>query len=71
MEEFMFLGLRMMKGISPQEFEEKFHQDFGTIYGRAVEKLKMQGLLEEEGGRIRLTERGIDVSNQVLVEFLL
>ena len=31
----------------------------------------MQGLLEEEGGRIRLTERGIDVSNQVLVEFLL
>ena len=71
MEEFMFLGLRMMKGISPQEFEEKFHQDFGTIYGRAVAKLKMQGLLEEEGGRIRLTERGIDVSNQVLVEFLL
>ena len=68
MEEFMFLW---MKGISPQEFEEKFHQDFGTIYGRAVEKLKMQGLLEEEGGRIRLTERGIDVSNQVLVEFLL
>ena len=67
----MFLGLRMMKGISPQKFEEKFHQDFGTIYGRAVEKLKMQGLLEEEGGRIRLTERGIDVSNQVLVEFLL
>ena len=33
--------------------------------------LKEQGLLEEKGTRLRLTSRGIDVSNRVLAEFLL
>lgn len=71
MEEFMFLGLRMMKGISTREFEERFHVPFPQIYGDAVSRLTMQGLLEEDGDRLRLTDRGVDVSNQVLVEFLL
>lgn len=61
----------MMKGISTREFEERFHVPFPQIYGDAVSRLTMQGLLEEDGDRLRLTDRGVDVSNQVLVEFLL
>ncbi|MCD8124307.1 MAG: radical SAM family heme chaperone HemW [Lachnospiraceae bacterium] len=71
MEEFMFLGLRMMQGISVREFEERFHLPFQQVYGEPTQRMIHQGLLEQDGDRVRLTEKGIDVSNQVLVEFLL
>lgn len=71
MEEFMFLGLRMCKGIEKAEFKNRFKKDIETVYGGVLKKLTAQGVIEEEGGRIRLTDRGIDVSNVVLAEFLL
>lgn len=73
MEEFMFLGLRMMEGISPAEFEKQFGQSLQEVYGSKIEKLEKQGLLEyrKENGNYALTKQGIDVSNQVFVEFLL
>lgn len=69
-EEFMFLGLRMMKGISKEKFAKRFKEPIERIYGVQIEKLKGMGLLEESGDRIRLSEKGIDVSNSVFVEFL-
>ena len=71
MEEFMFLGLRMTEGISKQEFFDTFGQDFDFTYGETVYELKAKGLLETKDDRIFLTDRGIDVSNMVLAEFLL
>ena len=71
MEEFMFLGLRMAKGVSKERFKETFGSTMEEIYGNVVTKLKEQGLLEEEGDFVRLTECGLDVSNRVWVEFLL
>lgn len=71
MEEFMFLGLRCMEGISPARFEERFAVPYDTVYGKVTEELERKGLLERENERIRLTEFGIDVSNMVLAEFLL
>ena len=38
---------------------------------KELEKLEKEGLLEEEGDFVRLTSRGIDLSNPVLAEFLL
>jgi len=71
MAEFMFLGLRMTKeGISKQEFLRVFGVLIDEIYGKQLEKLCRLGLLEEENDRIRLTERGIDVSNGVFCEFV-
>jgi len=70
MEEFVFLGLRMTEGISRQEFLDKFHQDFDYTYGDNLGKLTGMGLLESDGDRIRLTGRGIDVSNTVFTELL-
>lgn len=72
MEEFMFLGLRMMEGISPAEFEEQFGKSLQEVYGEQIVKLEKQGLLEykEETKRYALTLQGIDVSNQVFVEFI-
>lgn len=70
-EEFMFLGLRRMEGVSIQEFQRRFGQDMEYYYRDVIEKLIMEQLIEREEDRICLTERGIDVSNQVFVEFLM
>lgn len=70
MAEFMYLGLRCMKGVSTSEFEQCFEVRLKDIYGEVIEMLTGQGLLEEKGGRIALTKKGIDVSNLVFAEFV-
>lgn len=73
MEEFMFLGLRMMQGVSGKEFAERFGRELEQVYGNVLEPLIQQGFIAKRspGDRFCLTGRGIDVSNQVLAEFLL
>ena len=71
MEEFMFLGLRMTKGISTLTFENNFGRKFESVYGEVTDKLIKQGLLLREKDMIKLTGRGIDVSNYAMSEFLL
>ena len=70
MEEFMYLGLRKVKGVSKADFQKYFQRSIDEIYGAVLEKLKKEQLLEEEKDRIWLTHRGMDVSNYVLAEFL-
>ena len=71
MEEFMFLGLRMCEGVSEGEFMKEFKVDMESVYGAAIDKLEKGGLLQRTGERIALTEKGINLSNPVLAEFLL
>lgn len=71
MEECMFLGLRKMEGVSKARFQETFGRRMEDVYGRVLKKMVGMGLMEEIGGFVRLTERGIDVSNGVMCEFLL
>ena len=71
MEEFMFLGLRKMEGVSVTEFENIFEKTMEECYGEHIQKLKEQGLLEQKEGRLMLTSQGIDVSNYVFGEFLM
>ena len=71
MEEFMFLGLRLTKGISEIDFVSMFGIKLETIYGPVIERLISDGLLVKNGVWISLTEWGMDVSNFVLSEFLL
>lgn len=71
-EEYMFLGLRTQAGISTADFEMQFGLPAGDIYGDVLKDLTDQGLLETaDGTYLRLTDRGIDVSNRVLAMFLL
>ena len=70
MEEFMFLGLRRMKGISEKRFLNLFQKDIMEVYREKIEKGVQIGVLWRKDGRIGLTERGIDISNMVLTEFL-
>ena len=70
-EETMFLGLRVLEGVSKEKFREQFSCELRVVYRKELEKLEQEGLLEEEGDFVRLTSRGIDLSNPVLAEFLL
>lgn len=70
MEEFLFLGLRMTEGISQEEFRRSFGISVETVFGNAIKKHEGLGLLVTEDGRIRLTQKGISLSNQVFVDFL-
>ena len=71
MEEFMFLGLRKINGVSEQDFYKSFRVTMDEIYQDKIEELIKEGLLVREEDRIRLTDRGIDLSNYALSQFLL
>ncbi len=71
MEEFMFLGLRMMCGISRTDFEERFKKDIYEVYGPVLNKYIDQGYMATYEDRIYLTDMGIDVSNVILADFIL
>lgn len=71
MEEFMFLGLRMTDGISTECFRQTFGLTVELVYGPVLEQQIADQLLRKEDGRIFLTERGLDVSNYVMAQFLL
>ena len=70
-EETMYLGLRMMEGIDLLNFEKTFGVSAEIIYKKELTQLIKQELICKEDGRLRLTDRGIDLSNRVLAEFLL
>lgn len=71
MEEFMFLGLRKINGVSEHDFYKSFRVSMDEIYKESIENLIKEGLLVREEDRIRLTDRGIDLSNYALSQFLL
>lgn len=71
MEEFMFLGLRMVRGVPEGEFARRFGKAMDEVYGPVLRQMEELGLMEKDGAFWRLTERGIDVSNGVMAEFLL
>ncbi len=71
MEEFMFLGLRMIEGVSRRDFEGRFNAPIEAIYGDVINRLAASGMILPSSGMIRLTEDGINLSNIVLAEFLL
>lgn len=70
MEEFMFLGLRMMEGVSAREFERQFGSPLTAVYGDVILDLKGKGLLAARDDKVFLTKRGIDISNYVFASFL-
>ncbi len=69
--EFMFLGLRMTDGVSMSEFERFFGKPLEVVFSKQVHSLLEGGLIEMCYGNLRLTEKGADLANVVMAEFLL
>lgn len=71
MEEFVFMGLRMVEGIQINEFKERFGEDIYKVFGEVIEKNIEKELLISDSGKLYLSPRGIEVSNYVMSDFIL
>ena len=69
-EEFFFVGLRMVRGVSLRRFEELFGVTAESVYPGLLERLIREGGAEMQGEWFRLTEYGMDVSNYIMAQFL-
>jgi oxygen-independent coproporphyrinogen-3 oxidase len=56
--ERFFLGLRLREGVESNAFPD------------VIERFVSEGLLERDGNRVRLTPRGVMLSNEVFAEFV-
>ena len=70
LEEYLFLGLRKRAGIELAELNRRFNRPLERLYAKEMKSLTEQGLLQIENGFLRLTERGIDVSNWVFTQWI-
>lgn len=71
MEEFMFLGLRLVRGVSEEDFYRKFGVKMMSVYGEVIRKNELEKLLIRKNGWLRLTELGMDLANRVMADFIL
>lgn len=68
--EYLFTGMRKLGGIELGDFEARFGSGLESIYGNVLEKYQREGLIEITDGHLRFTDKGIDISNMVLAEFV-
>lgn len=66
---FVFTGLRKAEGINIEEFRRIFNKDFFDVYDENILK-KYKGLLINSGDRLYLSEKGMDISNRIMTEFV-
>ena len=69
-EEFCILGLRKIKGIDKLEFERRFKRKIENLYGDIIIKHVDNNLIVNEKDYIKLTKKGLDLSNLVEIDFL-
>lgn len=70
MSEYMILHLRLCGGASRSEFYERFGCSLDEMYREKNEKFIKTGLLESLGDAVRLTQKGFDLANVVMREYL-
>lgn len=70
LEENIFLGLRLKKGIDLTEINNKFNINFEEKYSKILKKYTETKHLALENNILKLTESGILVSNYILADFL-
>lgn len=69
--EFMFLGLRLDRGVSPKEFEQRFGKDMFEVFSEPLRKhLKDTKALIPQGGRIKISPEYTYVSNAIMSDFV-
>jgi oxygen-independent coproporphyrinogen III oxidase len=71
MEEFVFMGLRMIEGINIKEFNRRFGVNIESIYKEVIDKNINKKLLVLDNDNLKLTEKGIELSNSVMSDFIL
>lgn len=70
MTEFMILGLRLIDGVSIEDFRSRFDEEVYNVYGNEIDKLVERGLLVVKEDTMFLSPLGLDFANQVFMEFV-
>lgn len=70
LKETIILGLRLTEGLNISEVENIFNINFNTLFEKQIRYLKQHGLISISNNKLKLTDRGIFLSNQVFVEFI-
>lgn len=70
MEDFMMVGLRLLRGVNNEDFREQFGCSMEQVFGEILAKQVQAGLLEATDGGYKLTKRGVMLGNEVFGEFI-
>ena len=70
LEEFFFLGLRQVEGVSLDRARKQWGEDLVSRWQGRIETLTQDGLLTKAGDNIRLAETAYLVSNEIFQEFV-
>ena len=70
MFERMMMGLRQVRGVDAARFERDFGARIEQVWPETVAQMTQGGLMTGDSGRIRLTPRGMQVMNGVLVRLM-
>ncbi|HKZ17164.1 MAG TPA: radical SAM family heme chaperone HemW [Geobacteraceae bacterium] len=70
MSERLFLGLRLLDGVDLRLFRDEFGVDFEDAYPEECSKLLAKGFIEISGGKLRLAQKSLLISNQIFVMFV-
>ncbi len=71
MSEFVILGLRLIDGVNCDEFFERYEKEIFSVYGTQIEMLTKKSLIEHKDSKIKLSPLGLDLANEVFVEFII
>jgi len=66
---YTFTALRKSEGVDLKEFERIFGKEFFSIYDPSLINVYF-GYLDYDGERLRLTDRGRDISSRIMTEFV-
>ena len=68
--EWIMLRLRLAEGLDTRAWSCRFGKDFNALYHDALARFEKEGLLARKDSFVFLTERGMLLSNTVLLAFL-
>lgn len=68
--EYLFLGLRLTKGVDIRAYEKRFETNLAEEHGKELQYLKDAGLIEFDEKFLKLTPKGFLFSNEVFTVFV-
>ena len=70
LEEALFTGLRLTRGIDVHTVNARYTTDVWGIYGDGLERFREAGLLIYDGRLLRLSRAGMLLANEIMSEFV-
>ncbi|PWT97931.1 MAG: hypothetical protein C5B53_07375 [Candidatus Melainabacteria bacterium] len=70
LREAIMLGLRMTDGIDLRRFSQEYGVNILEQFGQSIERLKAGDFIEVNNHQLKLSSKGVPVSNSIIAEFI-